>query len=697
MASQGLTQKRAHDVGYSSNIRHERISLLERRLPAMDLIRLELGRKNQVTIRPAGFLGGSFGAFRGALEGAKFDGPTKTNYASLDKVPRILTRLRDAGFQLQLSEELAQALKGHEQESKVLTTCAVMRLDRVEEALAARGLSLFGFQRTGVEWLAGRTGALLADEMGLGKTVQTLAALPDATPIVVVAPAVAKGVWLREARKWRPEMKVTVLSGRGSFRWPEAGEMIVINYDILPDSLTDAPAGTCLVADEAHALKNFKAKRTQKFRTLSDNVRAQGGRTWLLTATPLLNRPTELWGILSAAGLEREVFGTWGQFVSLFGGQKDRWGGMQWGTPSPEVPGRLARVSLRRMRAHVLPDLPVKTWQDIEVDLGAALTRKCDALTSVLEKDGTSLEEVTEKVLRDKLSFTDFSAVRAALATAKIPALMALVEEFEAQDEPLVVFSAHRAPIDQFEAREGWAVITGDTSPEERTRIEEAFQAGQLRGVAATIQAGGVAITLTRSHNAIFVDRDWTPAINNQAEDRICRIGQDRGCIITNLVGSHKIERRMSALLTIKTAMATAALPTSTTMTDEVPVASIDELIAASSLGTPEAVRLRAQANPEAVALALAGSVPPAPKSERQVAQNAQEEWAYDALMTLAGLDTDRAAVVNGVGFNKMDGDFGHSLAQQASTKGLTRKQWAAAIKLCGKYYRQVGRCPVVS
>lgn len=56
----------------------------------MDLIRLELGRKNQVTIRPASYLGGSFNAFRGALEGAKFDGPTKTNYASLDKERRAI-------------------------------------------------------------------------------------------------------------------------------------------------------------------------------------------------------------------------------------------------------------------------------------------------------------------------------------------------------------------------------------------------------------------------------------------------------------------------------------------------------------------------------------------------------------------------------------------------------------------------------
>src|SRR5262249_49653534 len=128
--------------------------------------------------------------------------------------------------------------------------------------------------------------------------------------------------------------------------------------------------------------------------------------------------------------------------------------------------------------------------------------------------------------------FTMLSAARAALASAKIPPLMELVEQYEEQEEPVVVFSAYRAPIDFLKAREGWAVITGDTSPNQRTEIENDFQAGKLKGVACTIKAGGVAITLTRACHVIMSDLEWTPSLNDQAAYRVIRIGQTRGCVI---------------------------------------------------------------------------------------------------------------------------------------------------------------------
>jgi len=77
-------------------------------------------------------------------------------------------------------------------------------------------------------------------------------------------------------------------------------------------------------------------------------------------------------------------------------------------------------------------------------------------------------------------------------------------------------------------------------------------------------------------------------------------------------------------------------------------------------------------------------------------ADTPQERWAATALRQLAADDPDRAGEVNGVGFNGRDGEFGHSLAQQLRDRNgrLSDKQWAAAIRLCKKYWRQVGKCP---
>jgi hypothetical protein len=61
-----------------------------------------------------------------------------------------------------------------------------------------------------------------------------------------------------------------VRQGRGSFRWPLPNEVVIINYDILPEAMARAPRpGTVIIADEAHALKSSKTNRTKRFRALA--------------------------------------------------------------------------------------------------------------------------------------------------------------------------------------------------------------------------------------------------------------------------------------------------------------------------------------------------------------------------------------------------------------------------------------------
>ena len=187
-----------------------------------------------VAIEPTSHLGDKFNSYRAAIEGAKFNGVANRNEAPVALVPTIVARLQAAGFVVDLDIEARTAVETVQAAATVAVASAASRADTIDAVLQARGLGLFPFQREGVAWLAGRHTALLADPMGLGKTVQTLCAIPEHAPVLVVAPAVAKGVWQREAARFRPDLKVTVLSGRGSFRWPAPGEMIVVNYDILP-------------------------------------------------------------------------------------------------------------------------------------------------------------------------------------------------------------------------------------------------------------------------------------------------------------------------------------------------------------------------------------------------------------------------------------------------------------------------------
>jgi SNF2 family DNA or RNA helicase len=451
----------------------------------------------------------------------------------------VATRLRDAGLSVEVDAGIAAALAAESDSSAALSTAAEERLAAVDRIFAERGGSLYPYQRHGVEWLAPRRTAVLADDMGCGKTVQALIAAPADMPIVVVCPSVAKGVWVREAAVWRPDLSPVQLSGRKSFRWPAPGEMVVTNYAILPPDCGDAPIGTVVICDEAHALKSPKAQRTKRARKIIAAALNGGGRGWLLTATPLLGKPPELRSILAAIG-EEGVFGPWPEFVRLFGGYQGRFG-VEWGRPKPEAAERLRSVQLRRLKADVLADLPDKSWSVQTVDVDRATLKILDDVPP----------DVVDKIDASKggVGFAELSAARAALATGKTPALLELVESYESSATPLVVMSAHRFPVDSMAGREGWAAITGDTPPAERTAIEDRFQRGDLIGVAATIQAGGIAITLTRASTMILVDRDWTPALNSQAEDRIYRIGQENAVQIIDLVADHEIDRRLYEVL----------------------------------------------------------------------------------------------------------------------------------------------------
>jgi len=678
-------------------------------IPTISLTLLAPGAHIAV-IKPTGFLGRSlFETFREAIDGARFDGTTRTNRAPLDKVPAILRRLRAAEFPVSIDEPLRVALEGRTADVWADVQGARERVVAFDAAMQARSGGkhrLYGFQKAGIEWLTQRTCALLADEMGLGKTIQALAALPGSPRVVVVCPAVAKGVWSREAKAWRPQLTVTELAGRGSFRWPAIGEIVVTNYDILPEAhkegckgkdakcegcapfLAECPEGVIVIADEAHGLKNSKAQRTIRFRALAEVARSKRGRTWLLTATPLLNRPSELWSVYQAGNLAQEAFGSWKSFLRIFRGSPGRFGGYTWGLAEESAVERMQRVQLRRLRRDVLPDLPGKTRRMVEVTVGAKALKNAEA--AFAQAFGTADAEEIVRAIRagvedgKSAGFEGLSAARAALSAAKIPALLEHVEEFEENEEPVVVFSSYLAPIDALAGREGWAVITGETSAAERTRIQDEFQAGKLRGVACTIKAGGVAITLTRAAHALFVDQEWTPALNAQAEDRICRIGQTRGCTITVLVAKHPIDERVAELLNEKQEILDASVEQSKTVGDvrfEAPL-DLSMFKDPEPEPAPEAPQQRA---------VIGGSG--FRKAVRRPAASPVEEWAAHALLQLSGDDSDRARTINGVGFSKFDGAFGHDLARQVHG-GLTDGQWAAAIRLCRKYSRQVGSPP---
>lgn len=659
------------------------------------------------------------------------------NVLPWDDFPAALAELQAIeGLILTVDPEVTEAMRVQAGAVADLLDLAQIRLDAADAMLSGTGLALYDYQRDGVSFLASQAAAMLSDEMGLGKTVQTILALPEAGAVraIIVGPAVAKAVWLRELRKWRPDLvegcKISILKGRKSFRVPAAGEILITNYEILNgvDDLADDCDldGVQLIADEAHALKNPKAKRTRRFRDLAARVReGRGGKVWLLTATPLLGKPPELYALLSALG--RVPFTSFKAFAVAAGGVEGNWG-WEWGTRPvcPSIAEAIRPVMLRRTKSDVGAQLPELSSRVVDMDLTGA------GIRSVLDAALEAWDDLGDRAP----TFEELSHARALLASAKIPTMLSLVEEYEAASEPLVVFSAHRAPVDLLADRDGWAVITGDTSPEERGRIQDEFQAGRLLGVGATIKAGGVAITLTRASNVLMVDKDWTPALNSQAESRCHRLGSKRPVLVTNILADHALDHRLYEILTVKSDLIAATVDAARVSdlgdTPEILAgnALVDMADQADSITADSASALDAMAekitrwNASADAAGAAATesrwqnliverlesrgladVGPGPalaracgacdgiEEDRRLALGPVENWAVYALCALVSMDRDHARVENGIGFNQADSMLGHALNAR-TCEGLSGGEWRLALAMLAKYHGQVGRAP---
>jgi hypothetical protein len=368
----------------------------------------------------------------------------------------------------------------------------------------------------------------------------------------------------------------------GSFRWPDPGELVVVNYDIVtPDDVTAsgaAPRGTTIAIDEGHVVKNAASLRAKAITAACSMVEAAAGWRWLVTATPICNRPKELKAVLEAIGAFKTAFSSWSAYKRAFGGAIDS----AEAVPTGEATIALARVSLRRTKDMVAADLPPVTWVRVPV----AITGQAAALAAVIEAKARPLveaaelearaagagEEATasaiEAALKASSEIGEMAAARRVIALAKLPAALDLVETCEAAGDPVLVVSAHREVCEILGARPGWGAIMGGVSDAERERLVAAMQAGELAGLALTIRAGGVGITLTRATIGIGIDEEWNPSLNEQAYARNDPSRRDRedkaalygACTWYLLRGDAWIEERVEALTMSKVKMIAATM-----------------------------------------------------------------------------------------------------------------------------------------
>ncbi len=411
----------------------------------------------------------------------------------------------------------------------------------------------FLYQRQGTTFLRSRSRAFLADEPGLGKTRQLLDAAEGRT--LVVAPAYASGVWDRESKLWTPDLDLSVaayssLSGR------EKGSNGASRTTGTLRDEWEGPWDT-VIFDEAHYIKGRAATWTK----LAHRLRAE--RIYQASGTPIIGWAHETWSNLRLLAPEHVPASYWKWLGKWFATWEPPWGGTQVlglkGCVRCEdaACGHWVRFFERnfgddylgRAVEEVWHDRPPLTQQTIRVNFDASQRREYDTFVADFRVVLANSSEM--------IAWNHADLVNKLRTLTLEPKLDVFRELLPDRSLPLVVFCHFRETarrIEDIVNARGLRVarIDGGVAIKTRERIVDDFQRGKLDVLVGTLGATSEAITLTRGHEAIFVEHSWLPSRNRQAIRRLHRLGQDHGVHVLHLVTRNSVDSRLGAIVAEK-------------------------------------------------------------------------------------------------------------------------------------------------
>ncbi|MEM9159524.1 MAG: DEAD/DEAH box helicase [Verrucomicrobiota bacterium] len=459
---------------------------------------------------------------------------------------QLFSLFPDGAENLTLDEELRawrDALFSEEAESTELLAC------------------LRPYQVLGVEWmrrlLSRGCHCLLADEMGLGKTVQIIALLKsqlvEGDRVLVVCPASVVPVWLSEFEKFAPEFRVSKFEGRAGEIQKGEWQVLVSSYAQLRNRIDriEKREFAFSILDEAQFIKNPDAKVTRSC------FRIKASKRIALTGTPIENRPLDIWpafrflmpGLLgSRSNFEAAMQGNPGAFKS-------------------RLKTQITPFMLRRTKREVAKDLPEKILidqkcgisklqaaeyaricsngiQKLGNDLGSALKQNRFAALSLLTRlrqascDPHLLPWVEADLESSGKLMMLLEKLIEVLGTGHKVVIFSQFVRFLKRVREMVEVSFPELPI--FE-------LTGSTK-DRQTPVREFQECKETAAMLVSLRAAGTGITLNSADYVFLLDPWWNPAVENQAIDRVHRIGQKNTVFVYRLIAEGTVEERIQDL-----------------------------------------------------------------------------------------------------------------------------------------------------
>jgi len=432
-----------------------------------------------------------------------------------------------------------------------------------------RGWRVFKHQEEGIKFLLRKKKCILADDMGLGKTVMSVISSIEceAKKILIICPANAKINWFREINAYIPEDEISIIKGS---RW-EPKKYTIINYDILKNFHTIIDnrkkyedwevrrniideGYDLVIMDEAHMVKNPKADRTKIVNQICESVE----KRWLLTGTPIANRPMDYYNLLHLCG--SPITSSWTFYAFRYcdgkkfkkklknGSMKEIW--LTDGSSNlEELHERTKSLIIRRKKTDHL-DLPPKIVAPyyIEIDDMKQYNNAFEEYLEWAKSEGKRLGTGRHMV--------ELVVLRKYLAAEKVKHTVELAEQAIENGQKVIIFTNYTHSFNDLMRHFGKLAVghNGAMNGKQKQNSIDQFQTNpDVKVFIGNLVSAGTAITLTEAQVVIMNDLDFVPANHAQAEDRAFRIGQSKTVNVYYPIAQGTIDEMMYDMLQKKT------------------------------------------------------------------------------------------------------------------------------------------------
>lgn len=431
--------------------------------------------------------------------------------------------------------------------------------------------TLRSYQVEGVGWLerlrSMHLSGVLADDMGLGKTLQAIAAITQfkkehkGSISIIVCPTSLVYNWKEEFTKFNPKLQTLPVDGTPNQRKKLLNDIkdfdvIITSYSLLQKDIEfykKLPFGYCIL-DEAQAIKNRGTRNAKSVKML------QATHRLILTGTPIENSLDELWSLFDF--LMPGLLSSYDRFLEKY----IRNPNTRTGNNLEVLKRKISPFILRRMKKDVLEELPAVSeivyrchLSEIQQELYQSYAKSArEELSNLVKKEG--FEKVQIHVLATLTRLKQICCHPAILAkenaeygdSSKYDMLIELLQTLMEGGHKTVIFSQYTkmlSIIRQDLERRNICFEYLDGSSKNRLSIVKKFNEDpNIPVFLVSLKAGGTGLNLVGADTVIHYDMWWNPAVENQATDRVHRIGQKNSVSSYKLVTSNTIEEKILEL-----------------------------------------------------------------------------------------------------------------------------------------------------